>query len=77
MIVIMSIIVSWGQVLAERLWTPNATIAAYCDYKPCSYDNRDLQVYLRILQYLIVIYISIHIAAPTTYKRLVVECTAH
>ena len=32
-----------ASVLAERLWTPNATIEAYCGHKPCSYDNRDLQ----------------------------------
>jgi hexosaminidase len=32
-----------SSVLAERLWTPNATINEYCHNKPCSYDNRDLQ----------------------------------
>ncbi|EOD24441.1 hypothetical protein EMIHUDRAFT_238482 [Emiliania huxleyi CCMP1516] len=32
-----------ASVLAERLWTPHATIAAYCHHKPCSFDNRDLQ----------------------------------
>jgi len=32
-----------ASVLAERLWTPHASIAAYCHHKPCSFDNRDLQ----------------------------------
>ena len=30
-------------VLAERLWTPNKTINAYCHDFPCSYDNRNIQ----------------------------------